>query len=246
MKESERRRSILQRLARMESAPTQSPAISTGFRALDDVLGGGLPRGSIVEWFGPAGSGKTTLAIQTIAHLQQTGMSAAWIDADHTFSPDYASALGLATEDFPVAQPQSAEEALEIARTLAASGAVDLIVIDSAAALTPRLEVEAGIGESGPGLQSRVLGRELQKLSVAVRRGTGCVLFLNQMRNRTGGGGETSAGGPPLKLFAAIRLALLPAAGSRVRLRTLKNKAAEGVGAGEMERRKDSGFMESP
>jgi len=246
MKESERRRRILQRLTRMESAPMRQAPISTGFRALDEVLGGGLPRGSIVEWFGPAGSGKTTLAIQTIAHLQSAQMSAAWIDADHTFSPLYASSLGMATERFPLAQPASAEEALEIARTLAASGGVDLIVIDSAAALVPRLEVETGIGESVPSLQSRVLGYELQKLRAIVRRGTACVLFLNQVRNRAGGEGETSAGGPPLKLFAAIRLVLLPVTGSRVRLRALKNKAAAGAGKAEIERRKDLGFVESP
>jgi recombination protein RecA len=246
MKESDRQRRILQRLTRMESAPTRQAPISTGFRALDEVLGGGLPRGSIVEWFGPAGSGKTTLAIQTIAHLQRAGMGAAWIDADRTFSPGYASSLGMATERFPLAQPASAEEALEIARTLAASGAVDLIVIDSAAALVPRLEAEAGIGDSVPGLQSRVFGHELQKLRAIVRRGAACVLFLNQMRNRASGEGETSAGGPPLKLFAAIRLVLLPVAGSRVRLRALKNKAAAGAAHGEIERRKDLGFVESP
>ena len=246
MKESERRRAILQRLARMETAPARRAPISTGFRALDAALGGGLPRGKIVEWFGPAGSGKTTLAIQTIAHLQHAGMSAAWIDADHTFDPAYAAALGMTLEQFPVAQPGSAEEAMDVTRTLAASGAVDLIVVDSAAALVPRLEVEAGIGEGAPGLQARVLGSELRKLSAAIRRTDACVLCLNQMRNLPGGAGETSAGGPPLKLFAAIRLAMIPAPGARVRLRVLKNKASEGIASGELDRRRDSGFVESP
>ncbi len=245
MKESERRRSILQRLARMDSGPARS-AIATGFGPLDNVMGGGLPPGRMVEWFGPAGSGKTTLAIQTIAHIQRAGMSAAWIDADHTFDATWAVRLGVAIDQLPVAQPGSAEEALEMARTLALSGAVELIVIDSAAALVPRLEVEAGIGEEVAGLHTRVVAEELRKLSSALRRSSTCVLFLNQMRNRAGGEGETSAGGPPLKLFASIRLALLPAGGSQVRLRVLKNKASNGASDLTLERRRESGFVESP
>src|SRR5258708_3837380 len=221
MKEADRRRSILQRLAGMEGGPPSS--IPTRFAALDEALGGGLPRGRMVEIFGPSGCGKTTLAIQAIAHLQRDGISAAWIDADHTFDPAYAAKLGVDVERLPLAQPETAEQALDIARTLIASGAVDLIVIDSAAALAPRLEVEAGIGESAPGLQTRVLGSELRKLSGVIRRAGASVLFLNQMRNRQGGEGETSAGGPPLKLFAAVRVAMVPAGGSRIRLRVLKN-----------------------
>jgi recombination protein RecA len=230
----------------MESELTSVPAISTGFRGLDHALGGGFPRGRIVELFGPSGCGKTTLALQTIAHIQRDGLSAAWIDADHTFDAAYASSLGIDIERLPLAQPGTAEEALEMARTLAASGAVELIVIDSAAALAPRLEVETGIGESAPGLQSRVLGSELRKLSAVIRRGEACIVFLNQMRNRPGGEGETSAGGPPLKLFAAVRIAMLPAGGSRIRLRVLKNKAAEGLAGRELEWRRGSGFVESP
>src|SRR5436309_3501979 len=196
MKEADRRRSILQRLAGMEGEPSSS--IPTRFSALDGALGGGLPRGRMVEIFGPSGCGKTTLAMQVIANLQRDGAGAAWIDADHTFDPGYAARLGVDIERLPVAQPATAEQALDIARTLAASGAVDAIIIDSAAALAPRLEVEAGIGESAPGLQSRVLGSELRKLSGVIRRAGAAVLFLNQMRNRPGGEGETSAGGPPL------------------------------------------------
>jgi recombination protein RecA len=244
MKEADRRRAILQRLARMEGEPASS--IPTRFSALDEALGGGLPRGRMVEIFGPSGCGKTTLAIQVIAHLQRDGISAAWIDADHTFDPAYAAKLGVDVEALPVAQPETAEQALDIARTLAASGAVDLIAIDSAAALAPRLEVEAGIGESAPGLQTRVLGSELRKLSGVIRRAGASVLFLNQMRNRPGGEGETSAGGPPLKLFAAVRVVMLSTGGSRVRLRVLKNKAAEGMTGREMEWRRGSGFVESP
>src|SRR5882724_3331106 len=243
MKEADRRHAILQRLARMEGEPAS--VIPTRFSALDEALGGGLPRGRMVEIFGPSGCGKTTLAIQVIAHLQGDGTTAAWIDADHTFDPAYAAKLGVDVEHLPLAQPESAEQALDIARTLAGSGAVDLIVIDSAAALAPRLEVEAGIGESAPGLQSRVLGSELRKLSGVIRRSEASVLFLNQMRNRPGGEGETSAGGPPLKLFAAVRVVMIPAGGSRIRLRVLKNKAAEGLTGREMEWRRGSGFVES-
>ena len=243
MKEADRRHAILQRLARMEGE--LASVIPTRFSALDEALGGGLPRGRMVEIFGPSGCGKTTLAIQVIAHLQGDGTTAAWIDADHTFDPAYAAKLGVDVEHLPLAQPESAEQALDIARTLAGSGAVDLIVIDSAAALAPRLEVEAGIGESAPGLQTRVLGSELRKLSGVIRRAGASVLFLNQMRNRPGGEGETSAGGPPLKLFAAVRVVMIPAGGSRIRLRVLKNKAAEGLTGREMEWRRGSGFVES-
>src|SRR4030081_517582 len=123
MKEADRRRAILQRLARMESESTTAPAIPTRFAALDDALGGGLPRGRMVEIFGPSGCGKTTLAIQVIAHIQRDGASAGWIDADHTFDPGYAANLGVDVERLPLAQPETAEQALDIARTLAASGA---------------------------------------------------------------------------------------------------------------------------
>jgi recombination protein RecA len=247
MKEADRRKAILQRLARMEVDAARRSATPTGFRALDESLGGGLPRPGIVELFGPAGCGKTTLALQVVAHLQRGGLTAAWIDADHTFDPAYAAALGVAIEGLPLAQPETAEQALEMARTLAASGAVDLVVIDSAAALAPKLEVEAGIGGSIPGLQSRVLGNELRKLSSAVRHSGAAILFLNQVRNRMepGGSGETSAGGPPLKLFAAVRIAMLPAGASKLRLRVVRNKVAEGVGGRDLEWRRGSGFVES-
>jgi len=248
MKEDERRLAILQRLTRMENDAPRESAIPTGFAAFDAALGGGYPRSAMVEVFGPSGCGKTTLTLQTIAHIQESGLHAAWIDADHTFDAAYAASLGVDIERLPLAQPANAEEALEITRTLASSGAVDLIAIDSAAALAPRLEVEAGIGQSIPGLHSRVLGSELRKLSISIRRGSCCVVFLNQMRNRmdTPGEGETSAGGPPLKLFAAIRIGMLPAGGSRLRLRVLRNKAAEASAGRELEWRRGSGFVKSP
>ena len=164
-KEEERQRAILLRLARMQS-PASGPEsfFPSGFRALDDALGGGFPRGRIVELFGPSGCGKTTLAIQCVARAQKDGLTAAWIDADHTFDPAYATRLGVDTERVPFAQPASAEQGLEIARTLAGSGAVDLVVVDSAAALVPQLELEAGIGDDAPGLHGRVLASGLRKL----------------------------------------------------------------------------------
>jgi recombination protein RecA len=246
MKESERQRAILQKLVRMELGRAPAALIASGFAALDEALGGGFPRGRIVEFFGPAGSGKTTLALQCIAHLQSAGLNAAFIDADHAFDAAYAAALGVAGERMPVAQPASAEQAMDIARTLAASGAVDLIVVDSAAALAPRLEVEAGITEAIPRLQSRVLANELRKLGSLIRRCETCVLFLNQMRSRPDRGpgeAETSAGGPPLKLFAAIRIAMLPAGDSILRLRVLKNNASEPGPKRELEWRRGSGFV---
>lgn len=223
--------------------------IATGFARLDAALGvGGLPRGRIVELFGPASSGKTTLALQAVAHLQNSGGTAAWIDAEHVFDPAYAVKLKVAIERLPVAQPESAEQALGIAHQLASSGAVDLVVIDSAAALVPRLELEAGMGDSSPGLHGRVLASGLRGLSlVAARTGT-TVVFLNQTRARleaSGGEAETTAGGPALKMHAAVRIALYPE-GGRVRFRTLKNKVAAAFGEGELEWQAGAGFAATP
>jgi recombination protein RecA len=249
-KEEDRQRAILLRLARMPS-PAGAPDafFLSGFRALDAVLGGGLPRGHIVELFGPSGCGKTTLAIQCVAHSQKNGLTAAWIDADHTFDPAYAMRLCVDMERMPFAQPASAEQGLEIARQLAGSGAVDLIVVDSAAALVPQLELDTGIGNDAPGLHSRVLASGLRKLRHTLLKSTACVVFLNQMRNRpeaSAGEGETSAGGVPLKLFAAVRIALLPYPGARLALRVRKNKVAESIAESALERRRDVGFVESP
>ena len=209
---------------------------------------GGLPRGCLVELFGPS-CGKTTLALQVAAHLQEHGSTVAWIDSDHAFDPLYAARLGVRIERLPVVEPESAEEALEIARRLALSGAVDLLVVDSAAALVPSLELETGIGTSGPGLHSRVLASGLRRLAMAVARAGASVLFLNQTRGRpepSGGETETSAGGPPLKLYAAVRIALGPAGGRRVRFRVLKNKVATAFVEGDLERNPGLGFAESP
>jgi recombination protein RecA len=248
MDEAERRRVIRSKLAAMDSPQPAAGALATGFTALDSALGGGLPRGRMVEFFGPAGCGKTTLAIQVAGNLQKAGLTPAWIDAEHTFDPGWAARLGVAMGRMPLSQPQSAEQALAIARTLAASGAVELVILDSAAALVPALELTMG-AEAPPGLQSRVMESGLRKLSNTARRAGACVLFLNQMRNRlhpAGTGRETSAGGAALKLQAAVRLMLIPGAGSRIALVTLKNKAAESVTGRELEWRQGAGFVESP
>lgn len=249
-KEEERQQAILLRLARMRTAASAPDNFfASGFRALDEALGSGFPRGRMVELFGPSGCGKSTLAIQCVAGAQKGGLTAAWIDADHTFDPGYATRLGVDMELVPYAQPESAEQGLEIVRQLAGSGAVDLVVVDSAAALVPRLELEAGIGNDAPGLHSRVLASALGKLRQTLVKSGACVLFLNQMRNRpeaSSGEGETSAGGAPLKLFAAVRIAMIPAAGARVMLRVRKNKVAVSVAECVLDRRSGVGFVETP
>ena len=249
-KEEERQRAILQRLSRMRTSGVEPDGFfHSGFRALDETLGGGFPRGHIVELFGPSGCGKTTLAIQCVAAAQKQSLTAAWIDADHTFDAAYAAQLGAEMEHVPFAQPSSAEQGLEIARALAASGAVDLVVVDSAAALVPQLELDAGIGNESPGLHGRVLASGLRKLRHTLQKSCACVVFLNQMRNRSGissGEGETTAGGASLKLLAAVRIALAPAAGARITLRVRKNKVSESTTEGVLERRRDAGFLERP
>src|SRR5664279_2723343 len=168
MTEQERQRAIRLRLARSEER--QTAALPTGFAVLDSALGGGLPRGSIVELFGPSSSGKTTLALQIVAHAQTNGAIAAWIDAEHVFDATYAFGLGVRVEEMPMAQPESAEQAMEIASRLIASGAVDLVILDSAAALVPELELQSAMGESGAGLQSRVLASGLRRLARVVEK----------------------------------------------------------------------------
>jgi recombination protein RecA len=249
MTEQDRQRAIRLRLCRAQSPPGRpaDAVMPTGFAALDAALGGGFPRGRILELFGPPSCGKTTLALQAAAHLQANGLTVGWIDADHTFDPAYAAALGISIERLVVLEPAFAEEALEMARRLAASAALDLLVIDSAAALVPKLELETGIGESGLGLQARVLASGLRRLAAEAARAGLAALFLNQMRGRPEAGEEeTTAGGPALKLYAAARIALGPAAGARVRFRILKNKAAASFAAGQLEWRGAKGFAESP
>lgn len=224
-------------------------ALPTGFAVLDRALGvGGLPRGRITEIFGPANCGKTALALQAIAHGQRLGAAAAWIDAEHAFDPGFATRLGVDLVRMPVAEPTSAEEALDMTRRLAASGAIDLVVVDSAAALVPRIELDAGMAAGSASLQSRVLGSELRRLVVVARRTGVAILFLNQTRTRlevSAGELETSAGGPSLKLYSAVRIALA-ATGRMVRFRVLKNELAAPFAIGELEWRPGSGFVEGP
>jgi recombination protein RecA len=246
--EQDRQRTIRLKLARQESR--DFGVLPTGFASLDAALGaGGFPRTRLTELFGPAGCGKTTLALQAAAHAQQCGFTAAWIDAEHVFDAAYAARLGVSLERLPLAQPASAEQAMEIVRRLAASGAVDLVVIDSAAALVPSLELETGLSDSRGGLQSRVLASGLRKLAAAVARTSTSVVFLNQARSRpqaSGGEAETSAGGPPLKLYAAVRIALAPAGQNRVRFRILKNKVGEPFAEGYLAWSRGGGFAKSP
>ena len=246
MTEQDRQHAIRLKLSRPPVRPADS-FIPTGFTALDAALGGGLPRGRILELFGPSSCGKTTLALQTAAHLQSSGLTIGWIDADHTFDPAYAASLGVSIDRLIVLQPAFAEQALAMACRLAASSAVDLIVVDSAAALVPMLELETAIGESGYGLQARVLASGLRKLAAEAARSGAATLFLNQLRGRSEAvEDETTAGGPSLKLHASARIALRPASAARVRFRILKNKAAASFASGELAWTPSRGFTESP
>lgn len=243
MTEQERQRAIHARLSGMAETPAlrgRRP-VPTGFSNLDAALGiGGLPPGRIVEIFGPASCGKTALALQ-IAR----GAAAAWIDAEHVFDAAFAAQLGVGVSRLPVAEPDTAEEALEIAGRFAESGAVDLVVIDSAAALLPELERDTGVGIGG--LHNRVLSSALRRLARTATRSGTCLVFLNQTRAHLGpsGASEVSAGGPALKLHAAVRIAL-SATGRRVRFRILRNTPAAPFGAGEFEWRPGRGFVELP
>jgi recombination protein RecA len=241
MDEAQRQRAIRRKLVASElRAPV---CLATGFVSLDEATGG-LPRGRIVELFGAAGTGKTTLALQMVAQTQRQNGGAAWIDAEHSFDPAYAAGLGVAVDGLAVAQPQSAEQAFEIIRRLSVSGAVDLFIVDSAAALVPEVELRTGIGKSGPGAHSRSLASGLRKLTAALRTSGAVVVFLNQTRAREDL--ETSAGGAPLKLFSAIRISLHRASPGRVRFRVLKNKAVEPFREGHLRWEKGRGFTERP
>jgi len=247
MTEQQRERAIRLRLARSEER--EETVLPTGFAALDSCLGGGLPRSAIVELFGPSSSGKTTLAFQIAAYTQKHRGTVAWIDAEHVFDAPYASRLGVAVEKMPLSQPESAEQALEIACTLAGSGAVDLMIVDSAAALVPMLELASPMGDTGAGLHTRVLASGLRKLAQVVRIHRVVALFLNQTRSRKsepGDESETSAGGPPLKLYASLRLSLEPQTDEQAGFRILKNKAAGASRAGQLGRLPSGEFTGTP
>jgi recombination protein RecA len=250
MTEQERQRTIWRKLARLDSGAQGRAAaiIPTGFAALDAALGnGGLPLGAIAEIFGASGSGKTTLALQMVARAQAGGAGAAWIDVDRTFDQTYAAGLGVALDRLAVVMPESAEEAFEMAVKLAASQAISLLVVDSAAALVPAIELDMAIGTGGAGLHGRVLAAGLQKLAVAVIRSGVALVFLNQTRSRMDviGDADTSAGGAALKLYAAVRIALEPAGTGSVRFRVLKNKPGVVYGRGELRWKPGAGFAET-
>jgi recombination protein RecA len=185
-------------------------SVSTGSLGLDIALGiGGLPKGRIVEIYGPESSGKTTLALHTVAEAQKTGGICAFIDAEHALDPIYARKLGVDIDDLLISQPDAGEQALEIADTLVRSGAVDVLVIDSVAALTPRAELEGEMGDSLPGMQARLMSQALRKLTASISKSKCMVIFINQIRMKIGvmfGNPETTTGGNALKFYASVRL----------------------------------------
>ena len=185
-------------------------AISSGSIGLDIALGiGGLPKGRIIEIYGPESSGKTTLALHTVAEAQKSGGVAAFVDAEHALDPIYAQKLGVDLDELLISQPDTGEQALEIADTLVRSGAVDVLVIDSVAALTPRAELEGDMGDSLPGLQARLMSQALRKLTGSISKSNCLVIFINQIRMKIGvmfGSPETTTGGNALKFYASVRL----------------------------------------
>jgi len=213
--------------------------ISTGCLSLDVALGvGGVPRGRIVEIYGPEAGGKTTLALHIVAEAQKNSGYAAFVDVEHALDPEYAKALGVNTEDLLVSQPDTGEQALEITETLVRSGALDVIVLDSVAALVPKAELDGDMGDSHMGLQARLMSQALRKLTGTVSRSNTCVLFINQIREKIGimfGNPETTPGGRALKFYSSQRLEIrrittikygTDPVGNRVRVKVVKNKVA--------------------
>jgi recombination protein RecA len=222
-----------------DSKVEQIEAISTGSLGLDIALGiGGLPKGRVVEIYGPESSGKTTLAIHAIANVQKAGGIAAFIDAEHAFDRFYAEKLGVDTESLLISQPDNGEQALEIADNLIRSGAVDIVVIDSVAALTPKAEIEGEMGDSRMGLQARLMSQALRKLTGTINKTGCCCVFINQLREKIGvmfGNPETTTGGNALKFYASVRLDIRRisqlkegdvVSGNRARVKVIKNKVA--------------------
>ncbi len=222
-----------------ESVKTEIKAIPTGCLTLDIALGvGGMPRGRVVEVYGPESSGKTTVALHVIAEAQREGGYAAFIDAEHALDPTYAEKLGVNLEELLVSQPDTGEQALEIAESLVRSGAIDLIVVDSVAALAPRAEIEGEMGDSHVGLQARLMSQALRKLSGVISKSKTTALFINQLREKVGimfGNPETTPGGRALKFYSSVRLEVRRTEslkqgneliGNRTRVKVVKNKIA--------------------
>ena len=221
------------------STALEIEAISTGSLGLDIALGiGGLPKGRIIEIYGPESSGKTTLALQTIAEAQKRGGICAFVDAEHALDPVYARKLGVKVDDLLISQPDTGEQALEIADTLVRSGAVEVLVIDSVAALTPRAELEGEMGDQLPGLQARLMSQALRKLTASISKSNCMVIFINQIRMKIGvmfGSPETTTGGNALKFYASVRLDIRrigaikdrdEVVGNQTRVKVVKNKVA--------------------
>jgi recombination protein RecA len=221
-----------------ETPATQVETMPTGSLSLDLALGGGIPRGRIIEIYGPESSGKTTLTLHAIAEVQKAGGTAAFIDAEHALDPSYAKRIGVDTDNLLLSQPDSGEQALEITETLVRSNAVDIIVIDSVAALVPRAEIEGEMGDSHMGLQARLMSQALRKLTGVVSRSKTTVIFINQIRMKIGvmfGNPETTTGGNALKFYASVRMDIRRtsqikqgdrAIGNRTRVKVVKNKVA--------------------
>jgi recombination protein RecA len=219
--------------------PMEVETVSTGSLGLDIALGvGGLPRGRVIEIYGPESSGKTTLTLHVIAEAQKKGGVCAFIDAEHALDPVYARKLGVNLEDLLISQPDTGEQALEITDTLVRSGAVDVLVIDSVAALTPRAEIDGEMGDSQPGLQARLMSQALRKLTASISRSQTMVIFINQIRMKIGvmyGSPETTTGGNALKFYASVRLDIRrigsikdreEVVGNQTRVKVVKNKVA--------------------
>lgn len=221
-----------------ESTHQKVETIPTGVLSLDLALGGGIPKGRIIEIYGPESSGKTTMTLHAIAECQKNGGTAAFIDAEHALDPAYAKRIGVDTDNLLLSQPDNGEQALEIAETLVRSNAVDIIVLDSVAALVPRAEIEGDMGDSLPGLQARLMSQALRKLAGVINRSRATVIFINQIRMKIGvmfGNPETTTGGNALKFYASVRMDIRrigqikqgeDVIGNRTRVKVVKNKIA--------------------